>query len=84
MATSKQRLGLALRMVRTVRREKLDRVAERAGIGKAHLSLIENGRRSPSLPALERLCGALGVSHVALARIAEDPEGALGLGEATP
>jgi transcriptional regulator with XRE-family HTH domain len=36
-------------------------VAKRARITTSYLSLIESGRRYPSLPTLERVCKALGV-----------------------
>lgn len=71
--------GIAIALVRTLRSLKQKDLAEQAGIGRAHQSLIEAGKRRMSMKVLGRQCQALGITQVDLARIAEDPEGALGL-----
>lgn len=58
--------GKRLRMMRTDRKLPIREVAERAGISPAHLSKIENGESQPTLPVLEGLARAFGLSLNAL------------------
>lgn len=72
--------GTALRVIRAARSLDQVQVADAAKIHKSYLSLIERDHRKPSIETLGKLCSALGVSHSNLARIAEDPAAALGIG----
>ncbi len=74
--------GTALRVVRAARFLDQVVVAESAKIDKSFLSLLEHDRRLPSLKTMEKLCGALDITHSDLARIAQDPAAALGIGAA--
>jgi transcriptional regulator with XRE-family HTH domain len=51
------------RVLRT-RREKLgisqEEVAERAGVDRSYVSILERGLKSPTLETLEKICAALG------------------------
>lgn len=53
--------GRAFQIVRAARGLTLADVAKNAGIGPSQLSLVENGKRSPSLGTLEATCRALDV-----------------------
>jgi transcriptional regulator with XRE-family HTH domain len=55
------RLGPKLRALRTERQLTLETVAERAGLTKGFLSLVERGQTTISVPNLLRLCEILGV-----------------------
>lgn len=72
--------GTALRIVRAARSMDQAAVATEADISAAHLSLLENDKRSPSVSVVGKICGVLGIAHSDLARIAEDPAKALGIG----
>jgi transcriptional regulator with XRE-family HTH domain len=56
----KASLGAVLR----AKREKLDisqeELAERAGVDRTYISILERGLKSPTVETLERICAALG------------------------
>jgi transcriptional regulator with XRE-family HTH domain len=54
-------LGLALRLLRELRRLSQTSLARQAGIGKSRLSKYENGKELPKLYSLERLLEILEV-----------------------
>jgi transcriptional regulator with XRE-family HTH domain len=56
------RLGPKLRDARRNKALTLEEVADRAGVTKGFLSLVERGRAAISVPNLLRVCEALGVS----------------------
>lgn len=74
-----KKIGTALRTVRAARSLSQGSVADAAQISRAHLSLIEAGRRNPSLRALTKLACALNVDPDDVLRIAKDPIAALGI-----
>ena len=53
--------GKALRIARAMAGLQQKQVADLAGMNSSHVSLIEMGKRKPSVQALERLCKAVGV-----------------------
>lgn len=53
--------GRALRICRAALKMSQQDVARRAQITTSYLSLIESGKREPSLGTLERVCKAMGV-----------------------
>lgn len=55
-------LSQRIRKIRNDRGMTLEQVAERTGLTRSVLSKVENFRVTPSLPALGRIAGALGVS----------------------
>lgn len=55
-------LGARLRAARRERGLVIGEVAARSGLSRAYISQVENGKASPSLPAVQRLAAALGVS----------------------
>jgi transcriptional regulator with XRE-family HTH domain len=54
-------VGEILRMIREARNEKLTDIAKKAGVSPPFLSLVEQGRRQPSLEVLNELAIALKV-----------------------
>lgn len=53
--------GKALRIARAIAGWQQKEVADLARIDSSHISLMEMGKRKPSVQSLERLCKALGV-----------------------
>ena len=51
--------GARLRAVRASKGHTVTETAKRAGIGRAHLSRVERGRRGLSVESLARLAGVL-------------------------
>lgn len=63
-----------LRQIRKARGLTIDDLTELSGIAKAHISMIERGKRNPSIAALESLARALGVSAQSLMGESVEPE----------
>jgi transcriptional regulator with XRE-family HTH domain len=57
-----ERIGARARRLRKARRETLEVVARRAGLGIGALSDVENGKREARLDSYERLAKALDVT----------------------
>lgn len=68
------RLGARLRALRDAHALSLDALAERSGVSRSAISLIENGRSSPTATVLDKLAGALGVTVASLFETAPGPE----------
>ena len=66
--------GKAIRICRTAHGLSQAQLVERLSIGKSQLSLIESGRRQPSLKVLADISIALGVPAHLLTLLASDPE----------
>ncbi|HHE46776.1 MAG TPA: XRE family transcriptional regulator [Bacteroidetes bacterium] len=56
------RLGSRVKSLRSGAKLRQGELAERAGINRSYLSMIENGKSSPTVDVLERLARALHVS----------------------
>ncbi|HLO04042.1 MAG TPA: helix-turn-helix domain-containing protein, partial [Symbiobacteriaceae bacterium] len=54
-------LGARIRQTRNQKAITLQELSERSGLSKGFLCQLENDKATPSLPALERLSGGLGV-----------------------
>ena len=67
-----ERLGPRLRKLRLERQLLLNDLANLTGFSAAYLSRIEDGKRSPALPALLRISHALGISAGALLESAQE------------
>jgi transcriptional regulator with XRE-family HTH domain len=65
--------GRAIRIVRAAQGLKQSELAERLRVGASHLSLVEAGRRKPSLSALQDISAALHVPLHLLTLLASDP-----------
>ena len=66
--------GRAIRIVRTAYGLTQTELAERLSIGSSQLSLVEAGRRQPSLKVLDEVSNALGVPAHLLTLLASEPE----------
>jgi transcriptional regulator with XRE-family HTH domain len=65
--------GKAIRICRTAYGLTQTELAERLSIGASQLSLIEAGKRQPSLKVLDEVSGTLGVPPHLLTLLASDP-----------
>jgi len=69
------RYGKAIRICRAAKGLSQKELASKAGIGSSHISLIEAGKRSPSLATVEKICKALKVpTHLVMLLAAEPGE----------
>lgn len=59
--THNQAFGVALREQRVQKNLSQDTLAYAAGLDRTYISLLELGRRSPTLDTMTALCGALHV-----------------------
>lgn len=59
-------LGGRLKRLRTARGVSLDALAERSGVSRSMISLVERGESSPTAKILDRLAAGLGVTLAAL------------------
>jgi XRE family transcriptional regulator, regulator of sulfur utilization len=66
--------GKAVKIVRTAHGLTQSELAERLSVGASHLSLIEAGKRQPSLRVLDEIAEALDVPPHLLTLLASDPE----------
>ena len=68
------KMGLAIRVRRTMREMHLEDLARKAGISVSYLSLIETGKRDPSISVVIKLADELGIRMSALCILAENLE----------
>lgn len=66
--------GRAIRIVRTAHGLTQGELADRLSIGSSQLSLIEGGKRKPSLDVLEEVSETLSVPPHLLTLLASEPE----------
>ena len=64
--------GRAIRVVRSAHGLSQRQLADRIGASSSHLSLIESGKRDPSLKLLEEIAGSLAVPMHLLTLLASD------------
>jgi transcriptional regulator with XRE-family HTH domain len=64
----------ALRISRAVTGLQQKDIAERSGIGSSHISLIESGKRKPSVETLDKLSRALGMPGHLFMLLAAEPK----------
>ena len=69
-----EHVGQALRQHRQAAGLSQESLADRAGLHRTAVSLIERGQRSPSVETLQRICAALGIP---VSRLLSDAEGLL-------
>lgn len=68
-----QRFGDVVRQQRETSGISQEDLADRAGLHRTYISLIERGLRTSSITTVQRLAAALGVSMVDLIRRTEEP-----------
>ena len=73
--------GRALKALRDVRQLKQKELAEKAELDASYVSQIENGKRTPSTPAIDAIAKALGVPMHLFLLFASDAEDLRGLSE---
>lgn len=66
-------VGRNVRRIRVAKGMTQEELAERSGFTQHYISVLENGRRNPTIVSLYDLAQALGVSHVDL--VLPDGEG---------
>lgn len=54
-------IGNALKVCRSAKKLSLEALAERVGLSQSYLSMIESGKREPTLASIEKIAKALGV-----------------------
>lgn len=67
------RIARQLRQLRDARGWSLDALAERSGVSRSNISLIERGQSSPTATVLDKLSAGLGVTVASLFEDAEAP-----------
>lgn len=65
--------GKAVRIVRTAHGLTQSELANRLSVGASHMSLIESGKRQPSVKVLGEIASVLGVPPHLLTLLASDP-----------
>jgi transcriptional regulator with XRE-family HTH domain len=75
-------LGKAIQVVRQAKKLRLASVAKAAGISVPFLSLVEGGRRQPSLQVLRRIADALDVPSEVLVLLGQSQSGSLSSSDA--
>jgi transcriptional regulator with XRE-family HTH domain len=76
-------VGKALKLCRSAKDLSLETVAERAGISVSHLSRIENSKREPTLPLINKIARALSVPTAVVIFMASEDDELEGLDEKT-
>lgn len=67
-------IGQAIRLLRVRRAISLAVLGELSGLSPSYLSLLETGKRQPTLDTLDKIASGLGVSTSALILLATPPE----------
>ncbi len=72
MRTLGPRLGRIVRKYRVAAGLSQEALADKAGLHRTYISLLERGLRSPSIDTLRQVAGALGISTAELVAEAEE------------
>jgi transcriptional regulator with XRE-family HTH domain len=65
-------IGHALKVTRSAKNLSLETLAERAELSQSYLSMIESGKRKPTLSSIQKIATALGVPTPILLFLAAD------------
>lgn len=65
-------IGHALKVCRSAKKLSLGELAELAALSTSYLSMIESGKREPTLSSIEKIAGAMGVPTPILLFLAAD------------
>lgn len=76
-------IGHALKLARSAKKLSLLELAKRAELSQSYLSMLEAGKRDPTLPTIEKIAGALGVPTPILLFLAADKGELTGLDDET-
>jgi len=72
-------IGRALKVCRSAKGLSLEVLAERAGLSQSYLSMIESGKREPTLTSIEKVAVALDIPTPIVLFLAADKEDLRGL-----
>lgn len=64
----------ALKVARAIAGLQQKELAERSGLDPSHISLMEKGRRKPSVEAITKLCNALHIPDHLFTLLAAEPQ----------
>lgn len=67
-------IGYAIKFCRQQRRFSLRELARLSGLSTSYLSLLERGKRKPTLETLEKVCRYLGIPVSVLVFVGSNPE----------
>lgn len=76
-------IGHALKITRSAKKLSLVEVAKRADLSQSYLSMVETGKRDPTLPTIEKIAGALEIPIPILLFLAADKNELTGIDEET-
>lgn len=65
-------IGHALKVCRSAKKLSLEELAGRADLSQSYLSMIESGKREPTLASIEKIAGAMGVATPILLFLASE------------
>jgi transcriptional regulator with XRE-family HTH domain len=65
-------IGHALKLTRSAKKLSLETLAERADLSQSYLSMIESGKREPTLSSVQKIANALGIPTPILLFLAAD------------
>ena len=65
-------IGHAIKVCRSAKQLSLDELAERVGLSQSYLSMIESGKREPTLSSIEKISESLGVPTTILLFLAAE------------
>lgn len=65
-------IGHALKVCRSAKNLSLETVAKKSGFSRSYLSMIESGKREPTLSAMEKIANSLGVPLPIILFVAAD------------
>jgi transcriptional regulator with XRE-family HTH domain len=65
-------IGHALKVCRSAKKYSLDELAARTGLSQSYLSMIESGKREPTLSSIGKVSKALGVPTAILLFLAAE------------
>jgi transcriptional regulator with XRE-family HTH domain len=66
--------GRALKIARALAGLEQKELASRAGVDASHISLIEQGKRNPSVITIEKIAGGLGMPYHVLTLLAAESQ----------
>jgi len=72
-------IGHAVRICRSAKKLSLDELADGAGLSQSYLSMIESGKREPTISSIEKICKALAIPTPILLFLAADKSELKGL-----
>lgn len=76
-------IGHALKICRSAKRLSLDAISTKSGLSRSYLSMIESGKREPTLSSVEKIVRALQIPLPIVLFLAADSEELEGLDSET-